>query len=338
MWRYIIRRLLLIIPTLLGITVIGFAIIQLAPGSPVMMKMRMGAGGEGLKAQDAGALKIVEETKKLYGLDKPIHVRYLIWLRQVATFDFGSSYKDHRRVLDKILEALPITLQLNIISILLVYLISIPMGVYSATHEGSVTDKLMTVASFIFYSMPGFWLALMLIVFFGVRLDWFPIYGINSAGAESFPWWKWLGDRLWHHVLPVTVYTVGGFAFMSRLTRQSMQEVLRQDYIRTARAKGLPEWKVIYKHALRNAIMPIITILAGLLPEMLGGSVIIEQIFSINGMGKLAFEAVLSRDYPLIMGEFFISALLSLIGILMSDIAYVLVDPRVTFENLEKRA
>jgi peptide/nickel transport system permease protein len=337
MARYILRRLLLLIPTLVGITLIGFAVIQLAPGSPVMMKMRQGPGGEGLTAQDAGALKIVEETKKLYGLDKPIHVRYLIWLKQVATFDFGTSYKDHRRVSDKILEALPITLQLNIISILIIYLVSIPLGVWSATHEGSFFDKVLTVVSFVLYSVPGFWLALMLIVVFGVRLDWFPIYGVNSAGAEGFPWWKWLGDRLWHLVLPVTVYTVGGFAFLSRLSRQSMMEVLRQDYIRTARAKGLSESRVIYRHALRNAVMPIVTILAGLLPEMLGGSVIIEQIFSINGMGRLAFEAVLSRDYPLIMGEFFIGALLSLVGILLSDIAYVLVDPRISFESLEPR-
>ncbi len=338
MWRYLLRRLLLIIPTLVGITLIGFAVIQLAPGNPALMKLRMGPGGEGIKAADAGALKIVEETKKLYGLDKPLYARYLIWLRQVATFDFGRSYKDHRPVMEKILEALPITLQLNLISILLIYLISIPIGVYSATHEGSLLDRLQTVAVFIFYSMPGFWFALILMVVFGVKLDWFPIYGVNSQGAEGYAWWKWLGDRLWHLVLPVTVYTVGGFAFLSRLARQSMMEVLRQDYIRTARAKGLPERTVVYKHALRNAVMPIITILAGLLPEMLGGSVIIEQIFSINGMGKLGFEAVLSRDYPLIMGEFYISAFLSLIGILMSDIAYVLVDPRVTFASLERRA
>jgi peptide/nickel transport system permease protein len=335
MWRYIARRLLLIIPTLLGISVIGFAIIQLAPGNPALMKMRM--GNEGLKASDAGAMKIVEETRRLYGLDRPLPVRYLIWLRQVATLDFGTSYKDHRPVTEKILEALPVTLQLNIISILLIYLISIPMGVYSATHPGSVWDRVLTTAGFIFYSLPGFWLALILMVVFGVRLDWFPIYGINSSGAESFPFWKWLGDRLWHLVLPVVVYTVGGFAFLSRLSRQSMLEVLRQDYIRTARAKGLPERRVIYVHALRNAVMPIVTILAGLLPEMLGGSVIIEQIFSINGMGRLGFEAVLSRDYPLIMGLFFISALLSLVGILLSDIAYVLVDPRVSFESLEER-
>jgi peptide/nickel transport system permease protein len=338
MWRYVARRLLLIIPTLLGITVIGFAIIQLAPGNPAQMKIRMAQGGEGgIRADDAGALKIVEETRRLYGLDKPLPVRYLVWLKQVGTFDFGASYKDHRPVIDKVMEALPITLQLNLISILLVYLISIPIGIWSATHEGSALDRAVTVALFILYSVPGFWLALILIALFGVKLDWFPIYGVSSQGAEGFPFWKWLADRLWHLGLPVAVYTVGGFAFLSRLSRQSMMEVLRQDYIRTARAKGLPEWRVVYQHALRNGIMPIVTILAGLLPEMLGGSVIIEQIFSINGMGKLGFEAVLSRDYPLIMGLFFVSALLSLVGILLSDLAYVLVDPRVSFDSLERR-
>lgn len=336
MWRYILRRFLLIIPTLLGITVIGFMIIQLAPGNPALLKLRVGQ--EGVRADDLAALKIVEETKKLYGLDKPVHIRYLIWLKQVATFNFGDSYKDHRPVIDKIMQALPITLQLNIISILLIYILSIPMGVYSATHQENFFDRVMTVVIYILYSMPSFWLALILMILFGVKLDWFPIYGISSTGAEAFPWYRWLADRLWHLVMPVTVYTVGGFAFLSRLSRQSMMEVLQQDYIRTARAKGLSETRVIYKHALRNAILPVVTILAGLLPGMLGGSVIIEQIFSIEGMGKLGFEAVLSRDYPLIMGLFFISAFLSLMGILISDLAYVLVDPRISFESLEKRA
>jgi peptide/nickel transport system permease protein len=336
MWRYILKRIFLIFPTLVGITLIGFLITQMAPGSPIYFKLR--ASQEGISADDVAALQIVEETKKLYGLDKPIHIRYLIWLKQVATFDFGKSYKDHRPVMDRILEALPITLQLNIISILLVYLISVPLGVYSATHQGKLTDKVQMVFVYIFYSMPGFWLAMLLIIYFGVRLDWFPIVGINSTGAENFPWYRWLLDRIWHLVLPVTVYTVGGFAFLSRMTRQSMMEVLQQDYVRTARAKGLSEEKVIYHHALRNALLPIITMLAGLLPAMLGGSIIIERIFSIPGMGMLGFEAVLSRDYPLIMGLFYISALLSLVGILLSDITYVLADPRISFESLEKRA
>jgi peptide/nickel transport system permease protein len=336
MWRYILKRILLIVPTLVGITLIGFMIIQLAPGSPIYSKLR--GGPEGISADDLAALQIVEETKKLYGLDKPIHVRYGIWLKQVATFNFGKSYKDHRPVIDRILEALPITLQLNIISILLIYLISVPLGIYSATHPGSLLDRVQMVFVYIFYSMPSFWLALLLMIFFGVTLDWFPIYGISSTGAEGFPWYRWLMDRIWHLALPIVVFTIGGFAFISRMTRQSMMEVLKQDYVRTARAKGLPERKVIYKHALRNALLPIITMLAGLLPGMLGGSIIIEQIFSIPGMGKLGFEAILSRDYPLIMGIFYISALLSLTGILLSDITYVLVDPRISFESLEKRA
>jgi peptide/nickel transport system permease protein len=329
---YLIRRFLQLIPTLLGITMITFLIIQLAPGSPAMMRLQM--AGEGMMGEKAITAEIVEQTKKLYGLDKPLPVQYLLWMKRVATLDFGSSYKDHRPVWDKILERLPVTIQINLISIFIVYLVAIPFGVYSATHPDSTSDRMLTLLFFFLYSLPSFWVAVLLIMLLGGGefLDIFPVYGINSIGAETLPLLPWLADRLWHLILPVFCLTYGGLAFLSRLTRASVLEVVREDYIRTARAKGLSERVVIFKHAFRNALLPLVTLLAALLPSMIGGSVIIESIFSIPGMGLLAFEAVLSRDYPVIMAVATISAILTLIGLLLSDIMYAALDPRIKLE------
>jgi len=328
---YIIKRLLLLIPTMLGITVITFFIIQLAPGSPVERKLQL---EEGIKSE-AITQQIVEETKKLYGLDKPIYERYWIWLEQIVTLDFGRSYKDHRPVIDKIAERLPITLTLNILSILLIYLIAIPVGVYSAVKHGTVSERASTFFLFILYSIPSFWMAMILIFFLGGGEYWnlFPVYGIFSPGAENYPIWEKAVNFLWHIVLPVFCLTYGSLAYLSRFQKGSLLEVLREDFVRTATAKGLPRSKVLLKHALRNALIPIITILAGILPAMIGGSVIIETIFSIPGIGQLGFESVLARDYPMIMAIATISAFLTLIGILISDLVYVLIDPRISFEG-----
>ena len=326
---YLIKRLLLLIPTMLGITIITFFIIQLAPGNPVERKLQL---DEGIKSE-AITQQIVEETKKLYGLDKPIYERYWIWLKQIVTLDFGRSYKDHRPVIDKIAERLPITITLNIISIFVIYLIAIPLGVYSAVRTGSFAERSTTFFLFILYSIPSFWMAMILIFFLGGGEYWnvFPVYGILSPGAETFPLFKKALDFLWHIVLPVFCLTYGSFAYLSRFQKGSLLEVLREDFVRTATAKGLPPSKVILRHALRNALIPIITILAGILPAMIGGSVIIETIFSIPGIGQLGFESVLARDYPMIMAIATISAFLTLLGILFSDIVYVLVDPRISF-------
>jgi peptide/nickel transport system permease protein len=329
---YLVKRLLQVIPTLLGITLITFLIIQLAPGNPALLKLRM--TGEGQVSDNAISQQIIEQTKKLYGLDKPLPIQYLLWVKRVLTFDFGTSYKDHRKVWDKIAERLPVTLQINIISILLVYIIAIPCGIYSATHSGSWQDRVLTVFFFVLYSLPSFWVAVLLIMFLGGGDFWdvFPVYGISALGAESWSFSKWFLDRLWHLVLPVACLTYGGLAYLSRLARSGILEVIREDYIRTARAKGLKERVVIYKHALRNALLPIVTLLAFLLPGMFGGSVIIESIFSIPGMGQLSFEAVLSRDYPVIMAIVTISAMLTLVGLLLSDILYAALDPRIKLE------
>jgi peptide/nickel transport system permease protein len=313
---YIFKRLFLLIPTLFGITLITFFIIQLAPGNPVERKLQL---DQGIQAE-AITQQIVEETKKLYGLDKPIYERYWIWLKQIVTLDFGNSYKDHRPVINKIAERIPITLTLNIISIILIYLIAIPIGVYSAVAHGRFSERLSTFFLFIFFLGGGdYW-------------DLFPVYGLLSPGAENYPFYEKAINFLWHIALPVFCLTYGSLAYLSRFQKGSLLEVLREDFVRTATAKGLPKHKVLLKHALRNALIPIITILAGILPAMIGGSVIIESIFSIPGIGQLGFEAVLSRDYPVIMAIATISAVLTLFGILIADLVYVLIDPRISFE------
>ena len=322
---------MLIVPTFVGISLITFLVVQLAPGSPVYMKLRKGESG---LASDRASQEIIEQTKQLYGLDKPILVRYVLWIGRLVRLDFGNSYKDQRPVREKILETIPVTLQIEIIVVFLVYLISIPIGVYSATHQRSYGDYAVTVVLFILYSLPSFWVAMLMIVFLGGGqfLNWFPIVGLSSFGAETMPWPNWLLDRAWHLVLPVACLTYGGLAGLSRYARAGMIEVIRQDYIRTARAYGFSEKVVIFKYAMRNSLIPIITLLATLLPDLIGGSFIIESIFTIPGMGRLGFEALISRDYPLIMGILSVSAFLTLVGLILSDVMYAIVDPRIKFE------
>ena len=335
MGAYIIRRLLLLIPTFFGITLMTFFIIQLAPGSPVSLKL-MGPGGAGVRSENISQ-EIVEQTKKLYGLDKPIPVQYFNWLKRLCRLDFGVSFKDHRPVSQKLLEAFPITLLLNILSILLIYLIAFPLGIYSAVRPRTLFDRVTTLGLFMLYSLPNFWVAMILIRYLagGEFLDLFPVVGLVSDGIGTLPLSGQIANVAWHLVLPVTVLTYGGLAFLSRFARAQMLEVIRQDYIRTARAKGLSERVVILKHALRNAFIPILTLMSTLLPALIGGSVIVEQIFGIPGMGKLGFEAVLSRDYPTVMAIATISALLTLISILITDLFYVAVDPRISFGKAE---
>jgi peptide/nickel transport system permease protein len=329
---YLIRRFLLIAPTFLGISFITFCVVQLSPGNPLFEKMRR--AGEGGVAATAVPAEYIAQLKKLYGLDKPLPVRYVLWLKRLCTFDFGDSYKDQRPVITKIAETLPVTLQLSITSILLVYLLAIPLGVYSARYQYSWSDTIITFGLFILYSLPSFWLAMLLMYFFcgGAHFNWFPVYGINGEGAASWPWWQWLLDRTWHLILPVFCLTYAGLAGLSRYARAGMINEIRQDYIRTARAYGFPESTVVYKYAMRNSLIPIITLLAEILPSLIGGSVIIESIFSIPGMGRLTFEAILSRDYPLIMGILSISSLLTLFGLILSDVLYAVVDPRIRLE------
>lgn len=324
MLNYIGRRLLSIIPLLLGIITISFIIIHLAPGKPTQVQQSL---------DPRISLEARQRLEKLYGLDKPLHVRYLHWVRQAVKLDFGRSFSDNRPVTEKILERIPVTLIINISSLLFIIILAIPLGVKSAVKVNSVFDKTLTFISFLFFAMPTFWFALLLMNLFGIKLGWLPISGINSLDFEYFGFWQKIIDRARHLLLPVFVSGIGGFAGLSRYMRASMIEALSQPYIYTARAKGLSENKVVYKHALRNAILPIVTILGLSIPGLLGGSVIFESVFAIPGIGRLFYEAVMMRDYPLIMAEVVLGAVLTMLGNLVADISYAYVDPRIRYKK-----
>ncbi len=322
MLEYIARRLLFMIPLLLGITIITFVIVHLSPGGPADMLT-------GLSPKVSAEAKA--RLHSLYGLDKPFHVQYWLWLSRLVRFDFGRSFKDGRLVIIKILERLPATLLLNVLSLLLIFFIALPIGIISAVRQDSFFDKGMTVFVFLGFSVPAFWLALLLMVLFGVVLGWLPISGMHSVNFPYFSFWGKLWDIIKHLILPVFVSAFGGLAYLSRYSRTSMLEVLRQDYIRTARAKGLSEKKVIYRHALRNALIPIVTLLGLSLPALIGGGFIFETIFAWPGMGRLGYQAIMARDYPVIMGVGVIAALLTLLGNLIADITYAFIDPRIRY-------
>lgn len=320
MFSYLVKRFFLMIPILIGITLICFIVINLAPGSPATFQEEL---------SPKASPEAVEALKKLYGLDKPLHERYLNWLKMVITLDLGKSFVDGRAVKDKIKERLPVTVTLNFLSLLLIFTISIPIGIYSALKPGSFIDRTLTVFVFAGFSVPTFWLALIAMIIFGVNLGWLPISGIQSIGAETMPIKDRIIDWIKHLIMPITIMSFAGLAGMSRYTRSSMLEVLKQDYIRTVRSKGLPENVVIIKHALRNALLPVVTLLGLAIPGLIGGSVIFESIFSIPGMGQLFYFSAMARDYPTIMGILIIGAFLTLIGNLLADITYFLVDPRI---------
>lgn len=319
---YALRRLLLAVPLLVGITFVSFLVLHLAPGDPVELQL-----GEMSVESPAQARQMLRE---LYGLDRPIPVQYWNWLTRLVRLDFGRSFApDGRPVLDKISERLPVTLMLNVIEMAVILALAIPVGVVSATRQYSLFDKVTTVLVFVGFATPDFWLALLLMILFGVQLGWLPISGLRSLNWEYLSFWRQQWDIVSHLVLPVLVATTGGLAGFSRYIRQSMLEVIRQDYIQTARAKGLAETVVIGKHALRNALLPVVTILGLSLPGLIGGSVIVESIFAIPGMGQLMVQAVFQRDYPVIMGNLVIVATLTLLANLAADVAYGLVDPRI---------
>jgi peptide/nickel transport system permease protein len=324
MLAYISRRLLMMVPLLFGITIITFSVIHLAPGSPVEVQTEM-------PLKDSAQAR--EKLKRIYGLDKPLHVQYINWIKRLLTFDFGKSFVDDRKVFGKIMERIPVTLLINVLSLGLILSIAIPIGVLSAVRQYSLFDKISTVFVFVGFSTPTFWLALLLMILFGVHLGILPISGIQSVDTSGMSNIERILDITKHLILPVGISAFAGIAGMSRFSRSSMLEVIRQDYIRTARAKGLSESKVILRHALKNALIPIVTILGLSVPELIGGSVIFETIFAIPGMGQLFYASTMSRDYPTVMGILFIGAVLTLLGNLMADIAYALVDPRIRMKG-----
>lgn len=322
MFLYALRRLLLAIPLLIGITFISFLVIHLAPGTPGEIQT-----GDLSIQSDKEIQKLLIE---LYDLDKPLHVQYGKWLMRIVRLDFGKSFSpDARPVLQKIGERLPVTLLLNIVEMLIIVALAVPIGVGSATRQYSMFDKVTTVFVFVGFATPDFWLALLLMILFGVQLGWLPISGLRSLNWEYLSFWQQQWDFAGHLLLPILVATFGGLAGFSRYMRQSMLEVVRQDYIQSARAKGLPERVVIGKHALRNAMLPIVTVLGLSLPGLIGGSIIVESIFAIPGMGQLMVQAVFERDYPVIMGNLVIVSTLTLVANLLADITYSFVDPRI---------
>ncbi len=322
MIAYLARRLPGLILTFLGITLISFFVMHLAPGEPMALQA------------DFNPKMTPEMRQRLraqYGLDKPLYVQYVRWLKGLVVLDLGRSFSpDRRPVWDKIQERIPVTLLINGLSIGLILLVSIPLGVAAAVGHNRWFDRITTVLVFAGYAAPTFWVALLLMLFFGVNLGWLPISGLHSLmGYEQMGQIQRLADSARHLVLPVFVSALGGLAGMSRYTRSAMLEVLRQDYITTARAKGLTEQKVVYRHALRNALLPLITILGLSLPALIGGSVIFESLFAIPGVGQLMWTSVMARDYPVLMGNLVIVSLLTLLGNLLADLGYALADPRI---------
>lgn len=324
MGKFIIRRLLNIIPIFFGITIISFFVIHLAPGKPTDFVVKLNPKVE---------FEAREKLNKIYGLDKPIHIQYINWLLRLIKLDFGRSFLDNRKVIDKILERLPITILINSLAMLIIFFLSIPIGIKSAVKKGSFFDRISTILVFLGFAAPGFWIALILISLLGVRWAVLPVSGIVSLDFENLTMTAKILDIARHLILPVVVASIGSLAGVSRYMRQSMLNSLSQDYIRTARAKGLPENKVVYKHALRNALLPIVTILGLSIPGLISGSIILETIFGIPGMGRLMVESVFSRDYNVIMAGLVIGAVLTLLGNLLADILYGYIDPRIRYRE-----
>ena len=341
MLSYILKRLLLIIPTLLGALTITFVVMQFVPGGPIeqiMAEARAGKGGEagGYKAGRDLDRKQVEELKKLYGFDKPAHVRYVEMLTSYVRFDLGKSFLQNKEVWALIKEKLPVSVSLGLWTFFISYLISIPLGVAKAVREGSRFDVLTTAAVLLGFAIPGFVLGVLLIVMFagGTFLEWFPLRGLTSDNWEELGWWGQVTDYLWHLTLPLICLVIGSFAVMTMLTKNTFIEETRKQYVLVARAKGLSQQRVLYKHIFRNALIPLITgFPAAFIGAFFAGSVLIETLFSLDGLGLLAYESVVRRDYPVVLGSLYFFTLIALVVKLVSDVLYVVVDPRVQFTS-----
>lgn len=364
MHAYIVRRLLLMIPTLLGIMLINFAVVQIAPGGPVEQTLarmqgldsgatsRIGGSSQGevrnlaasssqnSKYRGAQGLdpELVEKIEKLYGFDKPAHERFWLMLKNYAMFDFGESFFRDAKVTELILEKMPVSISLGLWTTLLVYLISIPLGIRKAVKHGSAFDVWTSSVVIVGYAIPGFLFAIFLIVFFagGSYFDWFPLRGLTSPDWEQMSTLEKVGDYFWHLVLPICAMVIGGFATLTMLTKNSFLDEINKQYVITARAKGLEEKRVLYGHVFRNAMLIIIAgFPAAVIEIFFTGALLIEVIFSLDGLGLLSFEAVLNRDYPVFFGTLFIFTLIGMLIKLISDITYSLVDPRIDFESRE---
>ena len=343
MFQYILKRLLLMIPTLLGVLTVTFAIIQFVPGGPVEQMMSQlrgrGAGGEaGMVASDVRGTRDlsperVAEIKALYGFDKPAHQRFWQMLKSFARFDLGQSFYQRKGVWDLIKEKMPVSASLGLWTFFISYFIAVPLGVAKAVRAGSRFDFVTTLLVLIGYAIPGFVLGVALLVVFGGQLQWFPLRGLTSSNWAQLSWGARIVDYLWHITLPVTAMVLGSFAVTAMLTKNAFLEEIRKQYVLTARAKGLDERRVLWRHVFRNALIPIITgFPAAFIGAFFTGSLLIETLFSLDGLGLLSYESVIRRDYPVVLGTLFFFTLIGLVTKLISDLSYVLVDPRVKFD------
>lgn len=344
MAAYIFKRLLLMLPTLFGVLLLTFVVIQFVPGGPVeqMVAQLQGrdAGGEGAAAHGAGYrgrqgldLQRIEEIKAFYGFDKPAPERFWRMLKSFAQFDLGQSFYQRKGVWELIKEKMPVSISLGLWTFFISYLIAVPLGVAKAVRAGSRFDFVTTLIVLVGYAIPGFVLGVALLVVFGGQLQWFPLRGLVSSNWEQMSWGARIVDYLWHITLPVTAMVLGSFAVTAMLTKNSFLEEIRKQYVLTARAKGLDERRVLWKHVFRNALIPIITgFPAAFIGAFFTGSLLIETLFSLDGLGLLSYESVIRRDYPVVLGTLFFFTLIGLVTKLLSDLSYVLVDPRVKFD------
>jgi microcin C transport system permease protein len=341
MLTYILKRIALMLPTLLGVLTVAFIVIQFVPGGPVeqvMAKARVGAGGAYKARGDINEAQIAA-LKKLYGFDKPAPVRYLEMLKNFATFDLGTSFSQNKPVWSLIKEKLPVSVSLGLWTFLISYLISVPLGIAKAIREGSRFDVISTFFVMFGFAIPGFVLGVLLIVLFSGGSFWevFPLRGLTSDNWSDLGWPARLRDYFWHLTLPLTCLVVGSFAEMTMLTKNTFIEEMRKQYVLVARAKGLSQPRVLWKHMLRNALIPIVTgFPAAFIGAFFTGALLIETLFTLDGLGLLSYESIVQRDYPVVLGSLYLFTLIGLVVKLISDVLYVLVDPRVQFQAVGK--
>jgi microcin C transport system permease protein len=336
MTAYIIKRLLLMLPTLFGVILVTFVVTQFVPGGPVeqyVAEARRATQGGVYRGAQGVDPKRIEEIKKLYGFDKPPAERFVKMLGQFARFDLGRSFFQNKDVWELMKEKLPVSISLGLWTFFISYLVAVPLGVSKAVRAGTKFDLITTLLVLIGYAIPGFVLGVALLVIFGGQLQWFPLRGLVSSNWEDLTWPARIADYLWHITLPVTAMVLGSFAVTAMLTKNSFLEEIRKQYVLTARAKGLPERRVLWKHVFRNALIPIVTgFPAAFIGAFFTGSLLIETLFSLDGLGLLSYESVIRRDYPVVLGTLFFFTLIGLVTKLISDLCYVWVDPRVKFE------
>ncbi|WP_343292446.1 ABC transporter permease subunit [Vandammella animalimorsus] len=341
MFAYIVKRLLLMLPTLLGVLLLTFIVVQFVPGGPVeqyLAESRAGPGGiEGAglhyRGNEGVDARRLEEIKALYGFDKPAHERFLQMLGQFARLDLGRSFMHNKDVWQLIREKLPVSISLGLWSFFISYLVAVPLGVAKAVRAGSRFDFATTLLVLLGYAVPGFVLGVILLVVFGGQLEWFPLRGLSSPGWEDMGWGERVLDYLWHVTLPVISMVAGSFAVTTLLTKNAVLEEIRKQYVLTARAKGLAPRQVLWRHVFRNALIPIITgFPAAFIGAFFAGSLLIETLFTLDGLGLLGYESIIRRDYPVVLGTLYLFTLIGLLTKLISDLCYVWVDPRVKFD------